>query len=121
MAAFFQNLHRTLAAGVVLLIVIIILVGSLSGQFIRFDAGWWRFFVRWLHIMTGVMWVGLLWYLNFVQTPTVPKIEPVSTCAIAEPAPNSISAKHATVATNSRPAQTRTVVLFMSFLLRSTP
>ena len=34
MAAFFQDLHRTLAAGVVLLIVIIILVGSLSGQFI---------------------------------------------------------------------------------------
>ena len=26
--------------------------------------------------MAGVMWVGLLWYLNFVQTPTVPKIEP---------------------------------------------
>jgi uncharacterized membrane protein len=26
--------------------------------------------------MTGVMWVGLLWYLNFVQTPTLPKIEP---------------------------------------------
>src|SRR5262245_65857714 len=76
MAAFFQSLHRTLIAGVVLLIVIIILVGLLSGQFIRFDAGWWRFFVRWLHIMTGVMWMGLLWYLNFVQTPTVPKIEP---------------------------------------------
>jgi len=76
MAAFFQSLHRTLVAGVVLLIVIIILVGWLSGQFIQFDAGWWRFFVRWLHIMTGVMWVGLLWYLNFVQTPTVPKIEP---------------------------------------------
>ena len=76
MAAFFQDLHRTLAAGVALLIVLVILVGLLSGQFIRFDAGWWRFFVRWLHIMTGVMWVGLLWYLNFVQTPTVPKIEP---------------------------------------------
>ena len=26
--------------------------------------------------MAGIMWVGLLWYLNFVQTPTVPKIEP---------------------------------------------
>jgi uncharacterized membrane protein len=76
MAAFFQSLHRTLAAGVVLLIVIIILVGALSGHFIRFDAGWWRFLVRWLHIMTGIMWVGLLWYLNFVQTPTVPRIEP---------------------------------------------
>jgi hypothetical protein len=34
MAAFFQSLHRTLAAGVGLLIVIIILVDVLSGQFI---------------------------------------------------------------------------------------
>ena len=76
LAAFFQNLHKTLVAGVVLLIVIIILVGLISGQFIRLDAAWWTFFVRWLHIMTGVMWMGLLWYLNFVQTPTVPKIEP---------------------------------------------
>ena len=76
MVAFFQSLHKTLAAGVVLLIVLIILVGLISGQFIRLDAAWWTFFVRWLHIMTGVMWMGLLWYLNFVQTPTVPKIEP---------------------------------------------
>jgi hypothetical protein len=59
MAAFFQDLHRTLSAGVVLL-VIIILVGLLSGQLIRFDAGWWRFFIRWLHFMTDIMWVGLL-------------------------------------------------------------
>jgi hypothetical protein len=32
-AAFFQDLHRTIAAGVVLLIVTVILVGLLSGQF----------------------------------------------------------------------------------------
>jgi uncharacterized membrane protein len=76
MAAFFQNLHKTLVAGVVLLILIILLVGLISGEFIRLDAPWWRFFVRWLHIMAGIMWMGLLWYLNFVQTPTVPKIEP---------------------------------------------
>ena len=31
-------------------------------------------FVRWLHVLSGVMWVGLLWYLNFVQVPTMPKI-----------------------------------------------
>ena len=77
LAAFFQNLHKTLAAGVVLLIVIIILVGLFSGRFIGLnDHVWWTFFMRWLHIMTGVMWMGLLWYLNFVQTPTVPRIEP---------------------------------------------
>jgi uncharacterized membrane protein len=76
MAAFFQSLHKTLLAGVGLLIVIIVLVGLITGQFTRFDSTWWLFFVRWLHILTGIMWVGLLWYLNFVQTPTVPKIEP---------------------------------------------
>jgi uncharacterized membrane protein len=77
LAAFFQNLHKTLAAGVVVLIVIIILVGLISGRWIGLNEHvWWTFFVRWLHIMTGVMWMGLLWYLNFVQTPTVPRIEP---------------------------------------------
>jgi uncharacterized membrane protein len=30
--------------------------------------------MRWLHVMSGVMWIGLLWYFNFVQTPSMPKI-----------------------------------------------
>ena len=77
MVAFFQSLHKTLAAGVVLLIVLIVLVGLIGGQFIKVDHAYGLFFMRWLHIMSGVMWMGLLWYLNFVQTPTVPKIEPV--------------------------------------------
>jgi uncharacterized membrane protein len=76
MAAFFQSLEKTLAAGVGLLIVLVILVGLVTGQFIKVDHAWWAFVMRWLHIMAGIMWIGLLWYLNFVQTPTVPKIEP---------------------------------------------
>jgi len=40
----------------------------------EFGAEFWMFFVRWLHVLSGVMWVGLLWYFNFVQTPTVPTI-----------------------------------------------
>ena len=35
---------------------------------------WWPFLFRWLHIISGVMWIGLLWYFNFVQTPSMPKI-----------------------------------------------
>jgi len=35
---------------------------------------WWAFFMRWLHVLSGVMWIGLLWYFNFVQTPSMPKI-----------------------------------------------
>ena len=76
MAAILQSLERTLAAGLALLIGIIIVSGFVTGHWIRGDFAWWTFVMRWLHIMSGVMWVGLLWYLNFVQIPTVPKIEP---------------------------------------------
>jgi uncharacterized membrane protein len=77
MAAILQSLERTIIAGVALLIVIIIAVGALTGQFVKLDHAWWTFFMRWLHVLSGVMWIGLLWYFNFVQIPTVPKIEPV--------------------------------------------
>ena len=30
--------------------------------------------MRWLHVISGVLWIGLLWYFNFVQTPSMPKI-----------------------------------------------
>jgi uncharacterized membrane protein len=74
MGAIFQSLGRTVTAGVVLLIVIIVLAGVATGQTIAVDMGWSRFFMRWLHVLAGVMWIGLLWYFNFVQIPSMPKI-----------------------------------------------
>ena len=38
------------------------------------DGSWLVFFIRWLHVLSGVMWIGLLWYFNFVQIPSMPKI-----------------------------------------------
>ena len=38
------------------------------------SAEWWNLCFRWLHIMSGIMWIGHLWYFNFTQTPTMPKI-----------------------------------------------
>ncbi|GAB4149407.1 MAG: urate hydroxylase PuuD [Sphingomonadales bacterium] len=38
------------------------------------DVGGLAFYVRWLHVLAGVMWIGLLWYFNFVQIPAMPKI-----------------------------------------------
>jgi uncharacterized membrane protein len=69
MGAILQSLGRTVAAGVVLLIVIVALFGS-----IQFNMAWHSFFMRWLHVVSGVMWIGLLWYFNFVQIPSMPKI-----------------------------------------------
>ena len=74
MGAILQSLGRTVTAGIVLLVIIIILMGALTGHFIAFDKGWWMFFMRWLHVLSGVMWIGLLWYFNFVQIPSMPKI-----------------------------------------------
>ena len=75
MGAIFQSLGRTVTAGVVLLVVFIVIAGLGTGNWIRAgEYGWWTFFFRWLHVLSGVMWIGLLWYFNFVQTPSMPKI-----------------------------------------------
>ena len=75
MGAIFQSLGRTITAGVVLLVIFIILAGLGTGSWVRAgDHAWWTFFMRWLHVLSGVMWIGLLWYFNFVQTPSMPKI-----------------------------------------------
>ncbi len=76
MAAILQSLQKTILAGFVLLIAIVLVVGAVTGQFVKVDHAWGAFVMRWLHVMSGVMWIGLLWYFNFVQIPTVPKIEP---------------------------------------------
>jgi len=74
MAAFFSSLGRTIVAGVVVLIVLLIILAALGGRVALGEHGWWLFAMRWLHITAGVMWIGLLWYFNFVQTPSMPKI-----------------------------------------------
>src|SRR3954468_15086746 len=74
MAAFFQSLGKTITAGVVLLIILLVILAGAGGRVALGEHGWWLFAMRWLHIGAGVMWIGLLWYFNFVQTPSMPKI-----------------------------------------------
>jgi uncharacterized membrane protein len=71
MGAIFQSLGRTVIAGVVILIV---MIGVAGAHHMMGTEAYWAFFMRWLHILSGVMWIGLLWYFNFVQTPSMPKI-----------------------------------------------
>jgi len=72
MTAFFQSLGKTVTAGVVLVVLLILATGGAGAK--AGDHVWWAFVFRWLHVMSGVMWIGLLWYFNFVQTPSMPKI-----------------------------------------------
>ncbi len=72
MAAFFSNLRNTVIAGFVLAAAVLGIHWSQTG--VTFDEGFWLFVMRWLHIISGVMWIGLLYYFNFVSTPTMPAI-----------------------------------------------
>jgi uncharacterized membrane protein len=71
MGAIFQSLGRTILAGVVILAVMM----GIAGTFGKIgEMSFWTFFMRWLHVLSGVLWIGLLWYFNFVQIPSMPKI-----------------------------------------------
>jgi uncharacterized membrane protein len=77
MGAIFTSPRNTVIAGVVLLIIIVVVIGLATGHMTHIDHAWSTFAMRWLHIISGVLWIGLLWYLNFVQVPTMPAIQPV--------------------------------------------
>lgn len=70
MASILSSLSKTIIGGFLLLFLIIGIFGNIN----FLDQGWWAFVFRWLHVMVGVMWIGLLWYFNFVQIPSMPKI-----------------------------------------------
>ena len=71
MAAILTSLRNTVIAGCVLAAILLIMYfvwGGVANQL------FWAFIVRWLHVISGVMWIGLLWYFNFVQIPKMPAI-----------------------------------------------
>ena len=70
MTKIFQSLLYTIIAGFVLLILIV----AVASPGLELSHAWGIFFMRWLHVLSAVMWVGLLWYFNFVQIPSMPKI-----------------------------------------------
>ncbi len=73
MAAFLGNLRNVVIAGFVLALIIFVIHLQRSGW--AYDAETLTMFLlRWLHVICGVMWIGLLWYFNFVSTPTMPTI-----------------------------------------------
>lgn len=71
MAAILTNLRNTVIAGTVLAVVLFLYFLSVGGAL---DHAFWAFFFRWLHVLSGVMWIGLLWYFNFVQIPNMGNI-----------------------------------------------
>jgi len=70
MGKFFENLYLVLATGLVLAVIVMLLpdggyapaYGVLNGV------------LQWAHVFFGITWIGLLYYFNFVQIPTMPSI-----------------------------------------------
>src|SRR3546814_14357193 len=63
------NLNLVLGLGAILLLAIIF---GFHGD--AFDGSYANWILRYLHVLFGIMWIGLLYYFNFVQIPTMPKV-----------------------------------------------
>ena len=74
MAAILSNLKNTVIASLVLTVVLVAFVSVISGEGFNPSFEYGQFITRWLHVVSGIMWIGLLWYFNFVQAPSMPSI-----------------------------------------------
>ena len=73
MGNFLSSLPKTIHASIALAIVLFLGLFFGNGGF-DFDILFWSWLFRFFHVLAGIMWIGLLWYLNFVQIPSMPKI-----------------------------------------------
>ena len=64
-----KTIHASLA------LAIILFLGLFFGNDgFEFDRYFWSWLFRFIHVVVAIMWIGLLWYFNFVQIPNMPKI-----------------------------------------------
>ena len=68
MGKILESLQNTVIVGFVLMAI---LLGVMMQGGVAYDMS---FYARYIHVLSGVMWIGLLWYFNFVQIPTMPSI-----------------------------------------------
>tara|TARA_B100000809_G_C14837577_1_gene423461 strand:- start:62 stop:664 length:603 start_codon:yes stop_codon:yes gene_type:complete len=73
MGNFFSSLPKVINASIALTIILFLILFFGNGGF-AFDMLFWSWLFRYLHVLAGIMWIGLLWYLNFVQIPSMPKL-----------------------------------------------
>jgi uncharacterized membrane protein len=73
MANLLSSLPKTVHASLALAIIVFLGLFFADGDII-FDYSFWSWLTRFIHIIVAIMWIGLLWYFNFVQIPNMPKI-----------------------------------------------
>ena len=73
MSNLLSSLPKTIHASLALAIILFIGLFFANDGF-DFDLLFWSWFTRLIHVTVAIMWIGLLWYFNFVQIPNMPKI-----------------------------------------------
>ena len=73
MSNLLTSLSKTIHASLVLAILLFLGLSYLNGGF-AFDTLFWSWLFRYIHVIVAIMWIGLLWYFNFVQIPNMGKI-----------------------------------------------
>jgi uncharacterized membrane protein len=68
-----QSLSKTVHLSLALAILLFLGLYFGGGDW-AFDRLFWSWLFRYFHVLAGIMWIGLLWYLNFVQIPSMPKL-----------------------------------------------
>ena len=63
-----ENLHMALGLGAVLAVIVFLILGHYAALG---DSSFWQFLFRFFHVISGVLWIGLLYYFNFVQIPSM--------------------------------------------------
>tara|TARA_B100000900_G_scaffold168335_1_gene143005 strand:- start:1694 stop:2296 length:603 start_codon:yes stop_codon:yes gene_type:complete len=73
MANLLSSLSKTIHASLALAIILFLGLFYQNDGF-SFDRLFWSWIARYTHVVVGIMWIGLLWYFNFVQIPNMAKI-----------------------------------------------
>ena len=68
-----SSLSKTIHASLALAIILFLGLFYQNDGF-SFDRLFWSWIARYTHVVVGIMWIGLLWYFNFVQIPNMSKI-----------------------------------------------
>ena len=73
MVSILQSLSKTVHLSIILAVLLFVGLFFAGGDW-AFDRLFWSWLFRYFHVLAGIMWIGLLWYLNFVQIPSMPKL-----------------------------------------------
>jgi uncharacterized membrane protein len=72
MAGLLANFRNTVIVSLILALVMIFAFGSVAPG--GFDQQFWQALFRWMHVFFGILWIGLLYYFNFVQIRKMPDV-----------------------------------------------